>query len=366
MPRRLMPRPRALRPIAGALIAIAVVGCAPPHTVVVGDRDVPTDILLKGKPAAAAAPLPVQPGFPIAPAPVAVSTGGATVPLPPTAAPPPPPQCPTASPLVGARDAATALPPGPPQAATYTYRQSGSYAIATQGSKVSGVYAPYVSHTISGVTMQPDGNGWSYLDTDSTGMKVTYDVYPQQRAAPGEPVSSDQAAATPIEAGIYVRTFTYKRADGTVDTLSPQPELLVAPFPLNSRGATWRSRGVDAATGIAIVVDGQIGLGKKFTPLTDRIDACGSVLQAYWVQYTLAPDNSGTTGVSTAGEEPGSSLQSPTISMSFVGTQVAFATQYGGIPLEQRDILIGSDGNAQVKIDRHESIIQTPALARSP
>ena len=346
--------------MAGLLVA-AVAGCAPPHSVQVGNRDVATDILLKGQPAAAPAAVPLQPGFPIAPAPVVVGGGGSlSLPLP--SIPPAPPTCPTASPLVGARDPATPLPPGPPQPGTYTYRQSGSFSIATT-TKVHGSFPAIVSHTISNVATQT--GGWSFVDTDSTGMSVVYDVYPQQRVASGEPVSTDQTAATPVEAGIYARSFTYKRADGTVDVLTPQPEVLIAPLPLDNRGATWRSRGVDSASGITVWVNGQIGLGKKFTPSVDRIDACGSVLQAYWVQYTVAADNSATTGVSTASEEPPSSLQGRDIGVAFVGTQVAFATQYGGIPLEQRDLLSGPDGVAQISIDRHESIMQAPALAHS-
>jgi len=350
------------RPAVAVLLVLAVVGCAPAHPVEVGNRDVATDILLKGKPAAAQAPVPVQPGFPIAPAPVTIGGGGTAVSLPPPAIPPAPPSCPSASPLVGPRDPASPLPPGPPQPGTYTYRQSGNYKIAA-ATTVRGTFPALITHTIGNVATQT--GGWSYVDKDSTGMSVTYDVYPQQRVASGEPVSTDPAAATPVEAGIYARSFNYKRADGTVDTLTPQPEVLIAPLPLDNPGATWRSRGVDAATGITVFVNGQIGLGKKFKPSKDRIDACGSVLQAYWVQYTVAANNASTTGVNTSSEEPPSSLQGRDIGVAFVGTQVAFATQYGGLPLEQHDVLSGSDGVAQVAIDRHESIMQTPALAKS-
>jgi hypothetical protein len=214
-----------------------------------------------------------------------------------------------------------------------------------------------LSHTIGHVTTLSDG--WTYVDADSSGMSVTYDVYPHQRVAAGEPVGTDQAASAPTEAGIYVRSFTYRRANGVVDTLTPQPELLVAPLPLNDAGATWRARGVDPASGIAVVVNGQVGAGPKFA-LTDRIDACGTVLQAYWVEYTIAPDNSKTTGVDTGTAEPPSSLRGAGLDVAFVGTRVAFATQYGGIPLEQVDLLKGTDG-VPVDIRRHEVITQGPA-----
>jgi len=270
--------------------------------------------------------------------------------------PPPVQQCPTASPLVGARDPARPLPPGRPVARNYSFRQSGTFTVGNR----DGNFPSALVHTIKQV--QSINGGWSYVDADSSGMSVTYDVYPQQRVASGEPVTTDNAAAQPTEAGIYVRAFTYKRADGTIDNLAPQPELLVAPLPLNNAGATWRARGVDPTTHIAVVVNGQVGAGPKFSPLVDRIDACGTVLQAYWVEYTLASDNSSTTGVNTGTAEPPSSLRGTDLNVTFVGTRVAFAPQYGGIPLEQLDLLQGTDGptNLKVKLSRHEVISQGP------
>lgn len=343
--------------IATAVCAIAITtACAPTHRVTVGDRDIATDILLKGTPASPAPPPPLQPGFPLAPAPVTVPASGPVVPLP-QVAPAAPSRCPVASPLVGARDPVTPLPPGPPRAATYSYRQSGSYLIGSGSTARSGTFPSTLSHTISHVTTSSDG--WSYVDTDSSGMTVTYDVYPHQRPVSQEPVTTDDTGSSPTEAGIYVSSFTYKRADGKVDTLTPQPELLVAPLPLNNVGATWHARGVDAATGIAVIVDGQIGAGPKFSPAIDRIDACGTVLQAYWVEYTLASNNS-TTGVNPGGRVPSSALYGRDINVTFIGTRVAFATQYGGIPLEQTDRLRGTDGKTPIDITRYETISQAP------
>ena len=345
--------------LACLLAGSAVTACAPSHGVLVSDREVQTDILLKGRPAPPTPPPPVQPGFPLAPVPVVVPASGPVVALPQVPPVPPVQSCPSASPLVGARDPATALPPGPPVARTYSFRQSGTFSVG----KTNGSFPSTLTHSISHVTSVT--GGWSYVDTDSSGMTVTYDVYPKQRVASGEPVTTDNATAQPTEAGIYVRSFTYRRADNTVDSLSPQPELLVAPLPLNNAGATWRARGVDPVTHIAVVVNGQVGVGPKFSPLVDRIDACGTVLQAFWVEYTLAADNSATTGVNTGSAEPPSSLRGPDLDVTFVGTRVAFAPQYGGIPLEQTDLLKGSDGpttmeQRAVDVHRHEVISEAP------
>ena len=84
------------------------------------------------------------------------------------------------------------------------------------------------------------------------------------------------------------------------------------------------------------------------------------MLQAYWVEYTIATDSSGT-GVNTGGVQPGSSLYGNDINVEFFGTRIAFATQYGGIPLEQTDRLRGPDGGLHVDITRYETISQAPA-----
>src|SRR3954452_1616968 len=123
------------RPIAAA-VALLLAGslstaCAPSHAVVVGNRDVATDILLKGTPASPAPPPPVQPGFPLAPVPLDLAAYCAVVGLP-ELPPPPVQQCPRASPLVGARDPATPLPPGLPVASTYSFRQSGPFTVGNR------------------------------------------------------------------------------------------------------------------------------------------------------------------------------------------------------------------------------------------
>src|SRR5438309_12087839 len=114
--------------LAMLLAGGSLTACAPSHAVLVGNRDVPTDILLKGTPASPPPPPPVQPGFPLAPVPVVVPASGPVVALP-EVPPPPVQQCPSASPLVGARDPVTSLPPGPPVARNYSFRQSGCFTL---------------------------------------------------------------------------------------------------------------------------------------------------------------------------------------------------------------------------------------------
>jgi hypothetical protein len=124
----------------------------------------------------------------------------------------------------------------------------------------------------------------------------------------------------------------------------------------------WSSHAVDAATGTSITLNGQTGIGATYSPLKARVDACGTVLDAYWVQYTVD-----TTPIAdqTANQEPPSEIRNASLAMQFVGSQVAFGTQYGGLPIEELYRLKGSDGGATVDITRHTIYSTQPVLVRS-
>jgi len=80
---------------------------------------------------------------------------------------------------------ATPLPAGPPVARNYSFRQSGAFTVG----KTEGAFPAALTHSIKQV--QSVTGGWSFVDADSSGMTVTYDVYPQQRVASGEPVTTE-------------------------------------------------------------------------------------------------------------------------------------------------------------------------------
>jgi len=346
-----------------------LVGCSPPTSVSVGVKDLSTDIEFtqaqpSASPSAPVAPVTGIPGFPIAPVPPrAVQPGGpVVVALPPDVSPPAPApdSCPKASPLVAAKNPNTARPSAPPVEASYRYRLSGGFTV-TGAHPASGVYPTTSVRAIRDVTELTAGGGYEFFISDDLGMDVGYTVIPEQRAAPQNPVGTGEQP-TPVEAGIYVNSFAYRRADGSTLFLRPQPFVMVAKLPL-APGDKWQSKGVDPATGVTVVVNGQTGLGEEFTPSRDRVDACGTVLDATWVEYTI--DTTPLTGA-TADEEPPSSIVGGGLDLEFVGTKLAFANQYGGLPIHEVVRLVGSDGADKVEITREAVILSEPALARLP
>lgn len=390
---------------------ILLTGCGPAQSVTVGVKDYATDILLAhAKPSVAPAPPvtpPPPPGFPFVPTPVVAAPPPVPVvpvvapvapvvaPVVPTAAAPvvpaassaprpaaaptpqrgpspvavalapnpveapvpPPVACPTAGALVGPAHLAPNRPSGPPAVRSYAYRVDGRYAI-TGAHPGTGSYPSNGSRRIHDVGSTADGTGYTFQETDDAGLTTSYLVYPEQVVAPQVPITLQQQPL-PTQAGIYVTSFAYKRSDGSVLALTPAPALMVAKLPFTA-GDRWVSKGVDATTGISVTVNGQTGLGSTFTPSRDRLDACGTVLDAYWVEFTV---NTAPLDPSTQSSEPPSQISGPTIGIVFVGSKLAFGTAYGGFPIEEFYRLKGTDGGDTVDITRHAAISSEPPLA---
>jgi hypothetical protein len=333
-------------------LLVTLTGCGPDHSVKLGVRNVSTDILLKtATPPPAAADQPtLPPGFPFVPPPANPVVFGGSVPLPPPPAelpPTPPKTCPVAGPYAAAAVPSPRRPSAAPAAKSYNVRVDGSYTI-TGGSKASGRYGPTGIRTVKAPTDLPQGDGWTYTVSDEQGLSTAYEVIPEQLGQNNAPVESGNQPS-PTQAGIYVTSFVYERADKTKLTLTPQPALLVAKLPFTP-GDRWTSHAVDSPTGISIVLNGQTGLGAKYKPAKARVDACGQVLDAYWVEYTVdtTPLSSG-----TGNPEPPSQLSGPDLQMQFVGSRVAFANQFGGLPVEEFYTLKGTDKDTTVSISRH-------------
>ena len=350
--------------LLGVAAALSLTACGPKHTVQLGVRDVSTDILLKSKKANTPVDTPQHPfvpGFPFVPTTVTPPSGDhVTLPPPPTVLPPPPPKvCPVAGPYAQPTFGAPPRPAAGPVAKAYNVRVDGSYTI-TGPSASSGRYGPAGTRTVSASTPLPNNAGWTYSIADEQGLTTAYETIPQQLAATDYPVNSANQPL-PTEPGIYVTSFSYQRADGTKLTLNPSPPLMVAKLPLTA-GDRWTSHSVDSQTGMAIVLNGQTGIGAKYDPYKSRVDACGTILDGYWVEYTVD-----TTPVNDAAgnPEPPSEITGSDINIQFVGSRVAFGTQFGGIPIEELYTLKGTDRSYTVDITRHSVYSAQPVLVGS-
>ena len=356
--------------VGAALLMLLLTSCGPEKKVTLGVRDVPTDILLSGAtpPSPSASPLapppPTPPGFPFVPTPVAPVPGnGGFVPLPPepSEAPPPPPvSCPQAAPFVAPRYEAGIRPTAKPVAAAYDVRTSGEFDI-TGAHAGKGLYPTAGRREIKDVADLPGAAGWTYVIADETGLSTSYQVVPRQLANEETPVDSANQPV-PTQPGIYISKFSYKRTDGSTLVLDPEPSLMVAKLPF-AAGERWTSRGVDAATGISVVVNGQTGIGAEYRPSRANVDACGTLLDGWWVEYTVD-----TTPIAdqVGSSEPPSQIQGPDILVRFVGSQVVFAPQFGGIPIQERYRLEGTDRADSLKISRDAIFSREPALPQAP
>ena len=352
-----------LRLIAATLCLLGLTACGPKQSVSLGVQDVTTDILLTGNhptPAPTLPPAPPPPGFPFVPTPVQPTGDGNHIPLPPPPIdepPAPPAACPQAPVYANPTTAAPNRPTAPPKEGSYTTRVDGSFSLSGT-STANGSYGPAGARKVSNVGTLAGGVGWVYDITDEAGLVTSYEVVPQQVGQQTQPVENPNQQV-PTQPGIYVTAFTYIRADKSALALTPQPPLMVAKLPFTA-GDRWTAHSTDASRGVAITLNGQTGLNKDFKPVKDRVDACGTPLDAWWVEYTVD-----TTPLAdpTKGSEPPSELDGPSLAMQFVGSRVAFGTQYGGLPLEDLYVLKGTDSGTNVSIVRHSIIDSQPLLA---
>jgi hypothetical protein len=215
--------------------------------------------------------------------------------------------------------------------------------------------------TVNNVQQLPNDVGWTYDITDEFNLTTSYEVIPKQLGQSDTPVESPNQPV-PTQAGIYVTGFLYERADKTTLSLKPNPPLMVAKLPF-APADRWSAHSTDLAAGVTITVNGQTGLGVRYQPTKDRIDACGVILDAFWVEYTVD-----TTPIAdqTKNNEPPSEISGPNLSIQFVGSRVAFGPQYGGLPLEEFYVLGGTDNGSTVKISRHSIMSVEPKLAKVP
>lgn len=348
--------------VAVALLTVAT-GCGPRERVSLGVRDVTTDVLLRGaRPTpSTAAVRPLPPGFPFVPVDVPTRTGAVSLPPLPSESPQPAPRsCATAGPLASPAHAAPSRPDAAPVARSYPTRVDGSYRL-TGSVAASGVYGPSGVRVVRNVAALPQGAGWTYDIADERGLTTSYEVIPTSLGPDNVPVDSTNQPV-PTQAGIYITRFAYQRADSTTLTLTPQPPLMVARLPFLPADK-WTSHSTDPAQGVSIVLNGQTGLGNRFDPVKARVDACGTLLDAWWVEYTV--DTTPLAAQVPPGTEPPSQITGAGLSVRFVGSRVAFGTEYGAIPLEELYLLAGTDGGTTVAIRRHAVLSVEPALVGS-
>ena len=139
-------------------------------------------------------------------------------------------------------------------------------------------------------------------------------------SVPGEDV---RVAAPNDEPGIFVSSIEVQDNKGTqLSLFKPVQPMLILPLEgaIVRTGQQFRSVGIDASSGQAIVNDG-------ITGRTSRIDACGEIVEGYGVtlKQTLTQD------INT--NDPAGAAATLANTQETREVSYTFATQYGGLPI---------------------------------
>lgn len=259
-------------------LLVAVTGCGAPSVQRdYGVRPYNTDIELGTK--ATPAPIPTAhralepPGFPapvaLPPSISALRPGDAAAIAVPSSAPAV--GCPKARVNDYPKEEATQLVTAPPIAGTYTYRQTGTM---TSGNTTT-IAPTSFAREISAVSTTKDATGsdrigWTAIDAfpGGTSIQTTYE------AVSGTPESTSD--------GIYLTSQSEVDSAGTVTgTFRPATPVLLMQLPAEglTSGSGWDSAGTDPISGVGMYVHGVVS-GRQ------RVDACGTVIDAWKVQLT--------------------------------------------------------------------------------
>ncbi|HVL80148.1 MAG TPA: hypothetical protein VM840_00975 [Actinomycetota bacterium] len=323
------PRPAA---ILIALLLVAT-GCGgPPNPIQAGVKEFPTDVLLgstEGSPApSSVAPAPIEEPAPILVRPLTDFPSDEPRPV-----PTPAPACPAADPLSSPANEAFSDPAGsPPTTATYAFRNEGRYSVKAT-TETAGVYA---GSERSVRDVRRDGIAYEFTVSDTLGSATRYRVVPRTGSA--VPQAEDP--------GLYIVSISSQTPE-KVDTFTPVQPMRLAGFPL-SNGDRVQSTGASPTGSTVMRFDSTIGRLHPDEPgrrdPKGRVDACGSLLDIWWI------DVAGT-------------IRGANKNLTFT-TLFAFGPQYGGLMLEERWKVSGTDAGATVSSERRSVISREPAVPR--
>lgn len=316
-----------------ACLAVGLAACAGPRTPLeVGVKEFPTDVLY-GKRAEAPPPPPAfnpNPGFPILiQPPPRVSS---SVSPPPSPSPLP---CPTAHPFAAPKYEARSRGRAAPLAANYPFRNKGSFE-NTGASKSSGTFPPQTKRTVTKVQKASDGSFTFQIEEDLLDRFTTTSY----RVVPDSPLSD--------QAGVFITQIVTRFRAGGSDSFTPATAIRLLAFPAAS-GTEWDSIGTDPLTQMTMRFHARIGIDVPNPEHPDqpgvlakaRVDACGVVLDAWYVQI-----------------KDGQILGANT-DLDFKSIY-AVVPQFGGFPVMEDITVTGTDRGTQTKSHNLATISKEP------
>lgn len=315
-----------------AVIVFLMAACGGPRTPLeVGVREFPTDVLF-GRRETPPPPPPASnpnPGFPVLVSPV--TPGISPLPSPRST---PASECEEAHPFTAPRHVAGTRSDKAPIVATYPFRNEGFSEQTRDGEKIVTNYPPESSRRITDVETESDGS-FTYHVTDDlsgAGTRTRYQVVPESPLA-------DQA-------GVFIT-----RIESGVDFFTPQPKLKILQFPVEN-GFQWDAAGTDPFSQTTMSFHARIGREVPDGPDDGdepdlvpkvRVDACGEVLDAWYVDITQGQ------------------VISPQTNFAFI-TSYAIGTQFGGLIVMEHTEASGTEGSVQFANNRTATISSEPAL----
>jgi hypothetical protein len=322
-----------------ALMALASACAGPRRPLEVGVREFPTNVLFGSRetpppPPPAANP---NPGFPVLvpPPPIPPVTVGPS----PRPAPSPQAACPQAHPFTAPQYIAGNRSESPPVATTYPFRNDGVFENVEGGQTTTGTFPLSSTRTIHDVEEDPEGS-FTFSITEFLGSRantIRYEVVPESPL-------SDQT-------GVFITQIITDTQSGGSEAFTPQPSLKLLQFPAEN-GAQWDSVGTDPLRQTTMRFHARIGReipdGDDADDVPDlvpkiRVDACGTVIDAWYVDIT-------------DGQVIG-----PQTSLTF-RSFYAVATQFGGFPVMEHIELSGNDRGVQTESRNTATISEEPVF----
>jgi hypothetical protein len=209
--------------------------------------------------------------------------------------------CPKASAGAVPRDPVTSDLAGPPAAGIYRFVQSGEAAVGLAGmpaapTNLPSAFTTRTIHAVAAVTGDPT-NSQEYMFQEDPGIFSSYLSSQLTTAYLGRPHLGDVAPTSPASGagatqqgtsvdGVYLTSLSFTPGGTAFTFRSPVGvQLFQAPA---RNGLTWQSAATDAGDHTSITFQG--GINPSADPASDgtaRIDACGTVVQAWVVTGTL-------------------------------------------------------------------------------
>lgn len=163
--------------------------------------------------------------------------------------------CPKAGPDELPKDPVSTVISGPPAEGRYGYRNSGTFKIEGLFT-LEGPYPPVTTRTIRVIDPVGSSERFRFEAVQGSGENVTTTVYAVTNAA------------------LSLARLHVKTSQGEVE-FEPTPPVRIMTLGAGE-GTSWRSAGIDSATGTSMVVEGSI-------QKREAVDVCGEVYETYRV-----------------------------------------------------------------------------------